>query len=155
MAGRIRPGRRRSFRNARTDLVSYLLDTNTWIALLRWQNAGVLSRLKAQPAEEILLCSVVLAELWFGAERSDRNRRDDNFRIIDEHADNYESLSFDNLAARDYAAIRAELINIGQPIGPNDTMIAAIARSRGATLITNNTAEFSRVPGLALDDWHS
>ena len=135
--------------------MSYLLDTNTWIALLRWQNAGVLARLKSERAEEVLLCSVVLAELWFGAERSDTNRRADNFRLIDELAARYESLPFDNLAARGYAAIRAELLNAGQPIGPNDTLIAAIARSRGATLVTHNTAEFGRVRGLVLDDWQT
>ena len=47
--------------------MSYLLDSNTWIALLRWQNAGVLAQLKRHPANEILLCSVLLAELWYGA----------------------------------------------------------------------------------------
>jgi predicted nucleic acid-binding protein len=52
--------------------LSYLLDTNTWIALLRWQNAGVLADLKQHPADEILLCSVVLAELWYGPNAATR-----------------------------------------------------------------------------------
>ena len=102
-----------------------------------------------------MLCSVVLAELWFGAERSDPHRRADNFKLVDELAAKYESPPFDNLAARDYAAIRAQLYSKGQPIGPNDMMIAAIARSRGATLVTHNTVEFSRVSGLLIDDWQS
>ena len=135
--------------------MSYLLDSNTWIALLRWQNAGVLAGLKRLSAEEILLCSVVLAELWYGAEHGDANRRDDNYALVDELEGRYESLPFDNSAARDYAAIRAHLSRTGQPIGPNDTMIAAIARSRGVTLVTNNTVEFSRVPGLSLEDWQT
>ena len=135
--------------------MSYLLDTNTWIALLRWQNPGVIAQLKRHPSEEILLCSVVLAELWYGAERSDSNRRTDNRRLVDELEATYESLSFDNAAARDYAIIRTELFAIGQPIGPNDLIIAAIARSRGATIVTHNVAEFIRVPGLIVEHWHS
>ncbi|MEX0613543.1 MAG: type II toxin-antitoxin system VapC family toxin [Pirellulales bacterium] len=135
--------------------MSYLLDTNTWISLLRWQNAGVLARLKQHPAEDILLCSVVLAELWYGAERSDPNRRADNYALINELEAKYESLPFDNPAARDYALIRAQLSRTGQSIGPNDTIIAAIARSRGATLVTHNTAEFSRVPSLLIQDWQT
>jgi tRNA(fMet)-specific endonuclease VapC len=135
--------------------VSYLLDSNTWISLLRWQHAGVLAGLKRRPADEILLCSVVLAELWYGAEGSDPNRRAGNYALVDELDAKYQSLPFDNAAARDYAVIRADLARSGQPIGPNDTMIAAIARSRGATLVTHNTAEFSRVPGLTIEDWQS
>ena len=135
--------------------MSYLLDSNTWISLLRWQNAGILARLKQHPIEEILLCSVVLAELWYGAERGDANRRTDNYAVVDELEVKYQSLPFDTHAARDYAVIRAHLSSAGQPIGPNDTMIAAIARSRGVTLVTHNTAEFSRVPGLLIDDWQT
>lgn len=135
--------------------MSYLLDTNTWISLLRWQNAGVLSHLKQHPAEEILVCSVVLAELWYGAERSDANRKSNNFALVNELAASYQSLPFDNRAAREYAEMRAHLAQTGQPIGPNDTMIAAIARCQGITLVTHNTAEFSRVPRLLIVDWQT
>jgi predicted nucleic acid-binding protein len=62
--------------------LSYLLDTNSWIALLRWQNPGILARLKLHPSNEILLCSVVLAELWFGAERSDAVHQANNLRLV-------------------------------------------------------------------------
>jgi predicted nucleic acid-binding protein len=63
-----------------------LLDTDTWIAFLRWQNAGVVARLKQHPADEIVLCSVVLAELWYGAERSDPTRRANNNAVVDQLA---------------------------------------------------------------------
>jgi tRNA(fMet)-specific endonuclease VapC len=135
--------------------LSFLLDTNSWIALLRWQNAGILAQLKQHLSDEILLCSVVLAELWFGAERSDAAHQANNLKLVDELAAKYQSVPFDNAAARDYAALRAHLSATGQLIGPNDMLIAAIARSRGATLVTHNVAEFSRVPGLAINDWQS
>ena len=135
--------------------MTYLLDSNTWVALLRWQNAGVLAQLKQHPAEEILLCSIVLAELWYGAERSDPNRRANNYALVNQLETKYQSLPFDNAAARHYAEIRSHLSSLGQPIGPNDTMIASIARCQGVTLVTHNTAEFSRVPGLLLDDWQA
>jgi tRNA(fMet)-specific endonuclease VapC len=64
-------------------------------------------------------------------------------------------LPFDDRSAREYAAIRADLAMAGTPIGPNDLMIAAIARSQGLTLVTNNTAEFSRVLGLSVADWQT
>ena len=135
--------------------MSYLLDSNTWVALLRWQNAGVLAQLKQHATDEILLCSVVLAELWYGAQRSDPNRRANNYALVNQLEARYQSLPFDNAAARHYAEIRAHLSSIGQPIGPNDTMIASIARSHGVTLVTHNTAEFSRVPGLLIDNWQT
>jgi tRNA(fMet)-specific endonuclease VapC len=115
----------------------------------------MLANIKRRPAEEILLCAVVLAELWFGAERSDAARIADNLKVVAELEAKYQSCPFDNSAAREYAAIRTHLLGIGQPIGPNDLMIAAIARSRGLTLVTNNLAEFARVPGLLIEDWQS
>jgi tRNA(fMet)-specific endonuclease VapC len=116
---------------------------------------GVLAQLKLYPDDEVLLCSVVLAELWYGAERSDPNRRANNYALVNQLEARYQSLPFDNAAARDYAAIRAPLSHIGQPIGPNDIMIASIARSQGVTLVTHNTAEFSRVPGMLIEDWQA
>lgn len=89
--------------------MSVLLDSNTWVALLRWQNAGVLAKLKQLPPAETLVCSVVLAELWYGAERSDPSRRAANRALVDELSARYSSLPFDDLAAREYAVIRADL----------------------------------------------
>ena len=133
--------------------MSFLLDSNTWISLLRRQDAKVLAALDQHPADEILLCSVVLAELWYGAERS--GRREANYLLVDALQGKYRSLPFDDAAAREYAVIRATLAQQGNPIGPNDTMIAAIARSYGVTLVTNNVGEFRRVSGLAIEDWQS
>jgi tRNA(fMet)-specific endonuclease VapC len=62
--------------------------------------------------------------------------------------------SFDDSAAKVYGQIRADLEVKGTPIGPNDLIIAAIALSNGLTLVTHNTAEIGRAPGLKLVDWH-
>ena len=59
----------------------------------------------------------------------------------------------DDRAAEEYGKVRALLAALGTPIGPNDLLIAAIALANQMTLVTHNTAEFSRVPGLALEDW--
>lgn len=133
--------------------MSFLLDSNAWISLLHRQNPDVLAHLKRHPPDHILLCSVVLGELWYGAERSDASRRAANYALVNELQSQYLSLPFDDAAAREYAIIRAALATSGTPIGPNDTMIAAIARSRDITLVTNNVGEFSRVPALAIEDW--
>jgi tRNA(fMet)-specific endonuclease VapC len=135
--------------------LTYLLDTNTWVALLRWQDAGVLARLKQVLPENIVLCSIVLAELWYGAEHSGPQYRNHNHQLVDGLAAKYDSLPFDNAAAREYAVIREQLAHTGQPIGPHDTMIAAIARSRGVTVVTHNTGEFGRVPSLNVEDWRT
>ncbi len=63
------------------------------------------------------------------------------------------SLPFDDNAAHEYGRIRAHLASLGTPIGPNDLMIASIALANNLTLITHNTAEFSRIPALQLEDW--
>ena len=65
----------------------------------------------------------------------------------------FDLLPFDRAAAGHYADIRHRLESLGQPIGPNDLVIAATARSRNLTLITHNRREFARVPGLATEDW--
>ena len=65
------------------------------------------------------------------------------------------SVPFDDLAADVYGRIRADLERRGQALGPNDSMIAAIALVYGLTIVTHNTAEFSRVSGLLIEDWHT
>lgn len=129
----------------------FLLDTNTCVQYLRGKNVLVRQRLAACPPHEIRLCSVVLSELYVGALRSAqpaRNRAD-----VDQFAAPFISFPFDGAAADVYARIRHHLESLGTPIGPYDMQIAAIALANGCTLVTHNTAEFSRVPGLVLEDW--
>ena len=133
----------------------FLLDSNAWIALFRGQSDSLLSELKRRPATDIVLCSVVLTELQYGVCRSTPAHRAANQEMVDELRTTYGSVPFDDTAAVDAAERRAHLATVGQSTGPYDLLIAAIARTHGLTLVTHNTSEFSRVPGLTLADWQT
>lgn len=131
----------------------FLLDTNVCVQYLRGKSVLVRQRLAARSTHEVRLCSVVLSELYVGALRSAepaKNRVD-----VDQFATLFASLPFDDSAADVYARIRHHLESQGTPIGPYDLQIAAIALANGCTLVTHNTTEFSRVPGLLLEDWET
>src|SRR5437764_1289991 len=123
----------------------YLLDTNAWVGWLRQNQPEIVRRIQQQPASDLLLCSVVIGELVYGAERSGPTHRAGNLALIAQLRATYTSLPFDDASAEVYGAIRADLAARGLLIGPNDMLIAAIALANGCTLVTHNTAEFSRV----------
>ena len=131
----------------------FLLDSNAWITVFRKKSQSLVDEVKRREANEIVLCSIVISELWFGVCRSAPDQRAKNAQLINELCAKHVSLPFDDVAARDCAELRSHLAAIGLPIGPFDLQIAAIARTNGATLITHNVAEFSRVPGLLIQDW--
>lgn len=131
--------------------MTYLLDSNFCIEYMRGRNSLALSRLSAKALHEIRLCSVVKAELHLGALRSAKPAV--NRAKIDAFVAPYVSLAFDDVAADVHAQIRHQLETLGTPIGPYDLQIAAIALVHGCSLVTHNTSEFSRVPGLLLQDW--
>jgi tRNA(fMet)-specific endonuclease VapC len=131
--------------------VKYLLDTNPCIVYLRGRNPLLRNRVASHAPSDIVMCSVVLAELLHGTERSADPVKG---RIeVSNFARPYGSLPFDDAAADEYALIRVDLERRGLPIGDNDMFIAAIARSNNLTLVTHNTAEFSRIPNLNIEDW--
>jgi tRNA(fMet)-specific endonuclease VapC len=134
--------------------MKFLLDSNAWIGHLRQTNPSVTHHLSLHLASDVVLCSVVLAELLYGVERSGAGHRAANLALVTGIRQQYDSLPFDDTAAEEYSRIRAHLDNLGTPIGPNDLMIAAIARATHLTLVTHNTTEFNRVPGLSIEDWH-
>lgn len=131
----------------------YLLDTNAWIAYLRQNNSRLVQRFLSVDPAEIALCSVVLAELFYGAHHGAANKLAANLSLIARLQQRFASLPFDDRAAPEYGTIRAHLAAQGTPIGPNDLMIASIALAHDHTLVSNNTGEFSRVPNLKLEDW--
>ncbi len=129
----------------------YLLDTNVCIRLLNGTSAAVQQRLKATRQGDVVVCSVVKAELFYGAMKS-RNPAQTLTRYH-EFLEPFVSLPFDDEATIAYGQIRADLAAKGTPIGPNDLQIAAIALTHNLMLITHNTGEFSRVNDLRLEDW--
>jgi len=131
----------------------YLLDTNVCIHLLNQADPRIEQHFRARSPAEIALCSVVKAELLYGAHRS--ARVDANLQRLRLFFSPLQSLPFDDRCAETYAMIRTALAAQGNPIGPNDLMIAAIARTHEATLVTHNLGEFGRVAGLRLEDWQA
>ena len=129
----------------------YLLDTNTCIGFLNNHPPRIAARMQEHDASEICLCSVVKAELLFGARKSARVT--ENLRLLELFFSPFVCLPFDDRCAEEYGFIRADLEQSGTPIGPHDLMIAAVARAHDCVLVTHNTREFSRVVGLRLEDW--
>jgi len=128
----------------------YLLDTNIVIAALKGHEE-VSRRLELEDLSAIRLSAIVLGELEFGAEKSAYGER--NRARLSTLAGRLVLVGVDHVTTRHYGRIRAILERQGTPIGANDTWIAAQALAIGATLVTDNTREFSRVPGLEVENW--
>jgi len=133
--------------------MTYLLDTNTCVRYLNKRSLAVINRLRNTPESEITLCSVVKAELYFGAMKSQNPEATIQGQRV--FVERFTSLAFDDVAANYYAQIRADLTKKGTPIGGNDLMIAAIALANGLILVTHNTREFGRVTHLEIEDWET
>ncbi len=129
----------------------FMLDTDACIALIKRKNTKILRRLTALEPGEAGISSITLAELRYGVARSAEKGR--NAEALDEFLLPLEIADFDEAAAGVYGDVRAGLEAAGTPIGPLDTQIGAHALSRGAVLVTHNTREFNRIPGLAVQDW--
>ena len=132
-------------------MILRLLDTNAVIALVGRRSAALLERVEASEPGSLAISSIVAHELWYGAYRSQKVAFNlETLRLL--FAD-LAILDLDREDARVAGEIRAELARQGTPIGPYDVLIAGQAKARSLTLVTNNTAEFSRVAGLNLEDW--
>jgi len=129
----------------------FLLDTNVCIRILNQSNQSIIQQLAQHSPDEIALCSIVKAELIFGARHS--RKVEPNLLLLKQFFAPLASLPFDDRCAEEAGLIRADLSAQGKPIGPNDLLIAATARANDAVLVTHNTKEFSRVTGLRLVDW--
>ena len=129
----------------------YLADSNVWIQFLKRRNSAATARLQKTPAADIAVCSIVWAELLHGARKYEAPA--DRVSRVQAALSPYVSLPFDNAAAEHYAEIRDSLERSGTIIGANDLLIASIARAHNLTVATGNVDEFSRVPGLQVEDW--
>jgi tRNA(fMet)-specific endonuclease VapC len=131
--------------------MKYRLDTNTCIRYLTGRSNSIIQRFEAEAPENIIVCSVTRAELYFGAMKSNNPQK--TRAIQREFLEPLATLPFDDAAAEYYGNIRARLEMAGTPIGPNDLLIASIALAHKLTVVTHNVREFSRVEGLQIEDW--
>ena len=129
----------------------YLLDTNTVIYFFK-DMGQVADRLLSHSPDQIIIPTVVVYELETGIAKSTQPEKRRN--QLDELLHTIQMLPFSLIEAKATANLRAILEKIGQPLGPIDYLIAGTALTHQATLITHNTREFSRVPGLQWEDWY-
>lgn len=131
-------------------MLRYMLDTDICIYAIKNRPPQLRTKFNKE-SEFICISSVTLAELIYGAEKSERVER--NLEVIDAMASRLEVLEFSSKAAAHFGNIRADLERAGTPIGAYDLMIAGHARSEGLSLVTNNEREFQRVDGLRIENW--
>jgi len=129
----------------------YLLDTNIYIAYLNGRSLNVKRNFLQNSPSEIFLCSIVKAELIYGAMKS--KKVEQNIEKLEQFFKQFSSLPFDDDSSKIYGKIRAYLEKSGNIIGPNDLLIASVALANDMTLVTNNIGEFERVEGLKIVDW--
>jgi tRNA(fMet)-specific endonuclease VapC len=129
----------------------YMLDTNICSYILKNHPAAVKQKFEEVGTENICISSIVLAELYYGAAKHPKGvviRRD-----IDDFVSRLVVLPWDEVAADHYGGIRAALEKAGTLVGAMDMLIAAHAKSCGATLVSNNLREFDRIKGLKSANW--
>ena len=131
-------------------MIKYLLDTNIVIYVIKQRPISALEVLNRHKGH-MAISAITLAELVHGSEKSLYPAR--NLSVLEDFCSRLTTLPYTPEAAYHYGSIRTALELAGLPIGVNDLHIAAHARSQGLTLVTNNTREFERVPGLLIDNW--
>jgi tRNA(fMet)-specific endonuclease VapC len=133
--------------------MKYLLDTNTCIRIINQRSTSARAKFINTPKHEISISIIVVAELLYGAAKSQTPER--SLYKQEQFIRSLTILNFARPSANSYAQIRALLEKQGKPIGGNDLLIAATALAHDLILVTHNTREFSRVPNLKLEDWET
>ncbi len=152
MSAELSKGRRLGKNDGRAPRRVYMLDTNICVYIMKNRPPEVRETFhRVIGRAEVCIAAITLAELRFGVEQSEYRMR--NLNALNSFLAMVHILDFDERAAAEYGEIRADLKQRGTPIGPMDMLIAAQARAKGLTLVTNNVREFGQVPGLRLDNW--
>lgn len=131
--------------------MKYYLDTNICIYFLKGINENIRSRLLEKHPDDIKICSIVKAELLYGAEKS--IKKEENLKNIGEFLFPFQIVPFGENDSYSYAKIRSDLEKEGRIIGPNDLLIASTVLKNDGILITNNVKEFERVKNLKIENW--
>jgi tRNA(fMet)-specific endonuclease VapC len=130
-------------------MLTYMLDTNICIYVMKNYPLPLRDKFNSL-AEQLCISCITLGELHY-AEKS--ARRDENLTAIEHFVARLDVLPFEAKAAMHYGQVRAELERAGTPCGPHDMQIGGHARSEGLIVVTNNLREFSRMPGVRVENW--
>ena len=131
-------------------MLVYMLDTNICIYVMKTYPPRLREKFNTL-GEQLCISSITLGELHYGAEKS--ARRAENLTALELFAARLDVLPFGDRAAAHYGQLRAELERVGTPCGAYDMQIGGHARSEGLILVTNNMREFTRMPGLRVENW--
>lgn len=131
--------------------MNYFLDTNICIYIINKRPPAIIEKLMQFSPQEIGISAIVVSELQYGVAKSSQPAR--NHQLLDAFLRPFQVVPYDEAAAEAYGSIRADLEERGQPIGREDLLIAAHALAADLTLVTNNEAEFKRVPNLRVENW--
>lgn len=131
--------------------MKYMLDTNICIYAIKQEPEVVLQKILKHHPSDICISSITYAELMHGVEKS--QAKDKNRLALTLLLSPIKIVNFDSHAAEEYGKIKADLQSQGKIIGPMDLLIASHAKSKGLTIVTNNTKEFKRVNHLNVEDW--
>ncbi|MDN5863154.1 MAG: type II toxin-antitoxin system VapC family toxin [Salinisphaera sp.] len=130
--------------------IRYSLDTNIVSHLMRYPSGPVAEQIAAVGEARVAVSLVVVCELRYGVAKGGSQRLAQRLELVLGYLP---QLPLESPVEAHYADIRATLERRGRPIGPNDTLIAAHARTLGLTMVTDNLTEFGRVPDLAVENW--
>ncbi len=134
-------------------MISYMLDTNICIYIIKQKPENVINRFRQFPISIVAISSITLSELEYGVMKS--SKKDQNQFALSQFVAPLEILPYGDDAAPYYGNLRAFLEKQGTPIGSLDMLIAAHALSVNCALVTNNEKEFSRIPDLRIENWIS
>ena len=132
-------------------MLRYMLDTDICSFIIKRSNEKLLKRLQRTAIDDIAISAITKAELLYGVDISPRQKSDE--MAVAAFLPHVAALDFPDDATQHYASIRGRLKRKSMMIGANDLFIAAHARAAGLTLVTNNTGEFGRIPGLKIENW--
>ena len=132
-------------------LAKYLLDTNILIYVINHNPQKVFEKIATMQLGDLATCSIVVAELFFGTEKSKFKAH--NAKMLNQMLESLVIYDFGLKEAQIYAQIRADLEQKGQIIGNMDMLISATALANELILVTNNEREFSQIAGLRIENW--
>jgi tRNA(fMet)-specific endonuclease VapC len=129
----------------------YFLDSNTCIYFLNGSSEAIRKKVLSTSPIDIKIPSVVKAELLLGAYKSKTPQK--SLEKLEQFLEPFEVVPFDETVCYEYAAIRKQTEEEGKIVGPNDLLIASIAKFHEGILVTRNTKEFTRIKDLVIENW--